>query len=137
MRVSNFNVFSFRFIKAPFFCSFWYVALCYTIWNPYDTLPTVLGIALLVLGFTKLRFVLGLLSPIPCIAEMIISFNFFPDIFIPVMLVFFGILWLYFYVFFIGVWRNIYKGNYVLDPVTNHLKYSDSYYLLSGLNKKR
>jgi hypothetical protein len=100
-------------------------------------LPTVLGIVLLLLSFTKARIILGALSPIPCIAEMFLVFNVFHESLIPYLTVLFGILWLYFYVLGMIVWYHIVKGHYVLDPVTHHLKYDASYYLQMNLKKKR
>lgn len=120
MPVSNFNVFCFRTFKKPFFSSIWYCLLFYTIWNPSDTLPTVLGIIFLAFSFTRISCFLGLFSIVPCIAEMIICHNYFNNA-IPVIVIICGLLWIVLWYFGVCVWRNIVKGVYVYDPNTRFL----------------
>lgn len=120
MPVSNINVFCFRNFKRPIISALWYVLLCYTIWNPSEILPSILSIVFLLITLTPLRIILAALSPVPCIAEMILSFSVFIDI-KPTIILIAGILWLIIWLIGVGVWRNIVKGIYVLDPMTGVL----------------
>ena len=114
------QVFSFNIIKKPFFSSIWYVMLCYTIWNPSETLPSILGILLLILSFTSARFILGVLSPIPCIATMILARNAFTNS-IPSVIMIAGIVWLVIYAIAMFVWHHLTVGIYEILPVSNKM----------------
>ena len=118
--VPAYQVFSFNLIKKPFLSSLWYVLLVYTVFNPSDILPTVLGIILLILSFTNVRFYLGILSPIPCVAEMIISRNVFIDS-KPTIILVAGIVWLIIYVIAMFVWHHCVVGKYEILPVSNKM----------------
>lgn len=118
--VPAWQVFPFNFIKKPFLSSLWYVLLVYTIWNPSDLLPTILGIALLILSFTNFRFHLGLFSAVPCIAEIIVSRNVFYDS-KPTIILFVGIIWLILYAIAMFVLQRLTVGKYEILPVSNKM----------------
>ena len=118
--VPAWRVLPFNLIKKPFLSSIWYVLLVYTIWNPSDLLPTILGIALLVLSFTGARFFLGILSPIPCIAEMIICRNILNDP-LPTIILIAGIIWLLLYIVAMITWHHLYVKKYEILPVSNKM----------------
>ena len=118
--VPAWQVFPFNLIKKPFLSSIWYVTLVYTIWNPSDILPTVLGIVFLILSFTGARFFLGILSPIPCIAEIIIPRNVFIDS-KPTIVLIAGIVWIVIYLIAMFVWHHLTVGKYEILPVSNKM----------------
>lgn len=118
--VPSFQVFCFNLIKKPFLSSLWYVLLVYTIWNPSDILPSALAILLLILSFTGARFMLAILSPIPCIAEIIISRNVFIDN-KPTIILIAGIAWIIIYLIAIFVWHHLSVNKYEILPVSNKM----------------
>jgi membrane-bound ClpP family serine protease len=118
--VPAWHVFSFNIIKKPFISSLWYVLLVYTIFNPSDFLPTAIGIVLLILSFTGARFFLAILSPIPCIAEIIVSRNIFIDA-KPTIILIVGIIWLVIYTIAMVVWHHLAIGKYEILPVSNKM----------------
>lgn len=118
--VPAWQVFPFNLIKKPFLSSIWYVLLVYTIWNPSDTLPTVLGILFLILSFTPARFYLAIFSIIPCIVEIIISRNYFIDS-KPIIILMAGVFWIILYSIAMFVWHRLYKNKYMILPVSNKM----------------
>jgi len=135
MFVPAWQVIPFNMIKKPFFSSLWYSVLVYTIWDPKETLPTVLGIAFLLLSFTKFRFFLAMLSPLPCIAAVILSWQHLVHPY-PIIITVAGIIWLIMYVismFIVNARLNL--GQYVISPVTNRMMYDTQYYMMKGLKK--
>lgn len=129
LHVSNWKVFCYKFIKKPFFSSLWYSALVYTIWNPSETLPTVLGILFLILSFTPIRFYLAILSPIPMIATVVLAFGVFNNTLLLIILIA-AALWTIIYIVAMIVWRKIFTGEYVLSPVSNVLIKNPQNYLM-------
>ena len=136
LRVPNWQVFSFKFIKMPFFSSFWFSALVYTIWNPSETLPTVLGIIFLVLSFTKARFFMAILSPLPLIATVILSFSvYIPSYRIGIIVL--AVIWMIFYSIAMMVWKRIANEKYVLSPATRVLIYNPRDFIMPKGKGKR
>lgn len=135
MFVPAWQVIPFNLIKKPFISSLWYCILVYIIWDPSETLPTVLGILFLLLSFTPLRFILSMLSPLPCIASIVLSWFNMSDPF-PIIITAAGIIWLILYtiaIFIVNARLNL--GQYVISPITNRMMYETQYYMMKGLMK--
>lgn len=134
MPVPTFQVFCFNFIKKPIISALWYAVLVYTLMLDSTTIPLIIGFVILMLSFTQLRLYFAILSPVPCIVEIILAYNLARDYFIIFLVV--GIIWMILYSVGMFVWHRIAKGIYVLDPVTNVLKYDSKYYITSGFRKR-
>jgi len=134
LHVPNWQVFCFKTIKKPFVSSLWFSLLVYTIWNPSEVLPTLLGLAFLSLSFTSVRLYFAILSPIPMIATVILSFSVHNNT-VRTIIVIFAIIWSVLYIIGMYVWRNIATKRYVLSPVSNILIYNPSDFL--NPSKKR
>ena len=135
MFVPAWKVLCFNFVKKPIISALWYAFLAYTVFIKSDFLGYVVGVAFLLLSFTGLRFHLGLLSPIPCIAELIVCRNVLEPTFCNVLTVA-GVVWLVIYAVCIHVLLRLSKGVYEIDPLTNEMKYNSSEYILSNMRKR-
>ena len=133
MYVSNFHVFSFNAIKRPVISALWYALLVHLLFQPFSTISIILSSLLLGISFYKIRFFIGLLSPIPMAISLFLLWrdynNYFP------YFVIISLLWMIVYYTAIIVWRRLTKGVYEISPITNRLKYNDAYYMMKDSHK--
>lgn len=84
-------------------------------------------------SFLNIRFYMGLLSPLPLIATVILSIMNYPSI-VPIIAIC-AVIWMIIYIIALHTWHELTIGHYVISPISNTMKYDSAYYLTKDLKK--
>lgn len=112
MRISGFLSGPYWFVRSPVISALWYAVLSHLFLEPFSTVSII--VSSLIFAFSVLymnSFYLGLLSPIPMIASLVLFYLNYPQNIFTVSVIV-GLLWLICWIIFMVVMYRLGRDRY-------------------------